>query len=132
MDDEIDWENWEDWEDVETYTWGYGDVNVMIHRAHRWGEYGRCYHRYILQSGSEVIFEGDDFSPSPMYGHEVGDAHVASLLGFLTIKPGDTDDEYFKDHTLRQLEWVESMEAETLSYMASDYEERGTWEYEDA
>lgn len=121
-----------DWGYMDRYVWKHDDVAVTIYEAHRWGEHGRSYHRYILQSDSEVIFEGDDFSPSPMYGHEVGDAHVAGLLGFLTLKPGDTDDEYFKDHTPRQLEWVESMEAETLSYMASDYEERGTWEYEDA
>lgn len=114
------------------HVWEHGSIRVTLFEAHRWGEDKcRSYHRYILQSGDEILFEGDTFSPSPFRG-DIGDAQVAELIGFLTLKPGDTDDEYFKDHTPRQLEWVESMEAETLSYMASDYEERGTWEYEDA
>lgn len=74
---------------------------------------GRCDRRgqarigYTLSQDGEVapIFDGDDFCPSPMHADD-SDATVAALLGFLCLRPGDTDQEYFEDYTPRQWQWV--------------------------
>ena len=59
-----------------------------------------------------ALFEGDDYGCSPMDCID-SDASLIGLLGFLTCRPGDTDDEYFASYTPEQLEWAES-EAEEL------------------
>ena len=62
-----------------------------------------CYELIEISGDEEtVLFTGDQFSPSPMFGlHD--DRVVTALMGFLTLKPGDTDDDYFKDYTAKQL-----------------------------
>lgn len=72
---------------------------------------------YRLFKGEEVIFEGDDYGCSPMLAID-SDESLAELLSFLTLKPGDTDDEYFEGHSRRQLKWCESREAEEISWYA--------------
>lgn len=47
---------------------------------------------------ARVIFEGEDFMCSPMYAID-SDKSVASLMGFLTLRPGDTDADYFARYT---------------------------------
>lgn len=59
-----------------------------------------------------VLFEGDDFGCSPMDAID-SDAALIALLGFLTLKPGDTDDEYFENYTPEQMEFAEG-DAEEL------------------
>lgn len=61
-----------------------------------------------------VLFEGADFSGSPMHADDSDDS-VAGLLSFLTCRPGDTDPEYFASYTQAQLDWCEQ-HAEYLSY----------------
>jgi hypothetical protein len=61
-----------------------------------------------------VLFEGDDYSGSPMHADD-SDATVAGLLGFLSLKPGDTDPDYFDGYTTAQRLWAES-HAEYLGY----------------
>lgn len=57
--------------------------------------------------GSErtLIFQGEDFG-SPL--HQAIDSYdaAASLMGFLTLRPGDTDASYFEGYTPRQLQFV--------------------------
>ncbi len=60
-----------------------------------------------------VLFEGEDFCCAPSYAID-GDQCIASLMGFLTLRPGDTDREYFADYTPEQLEYC-SHHAESLS-----------------
>ena len=60
-----------------------------------------------------VLFTGEDFAGSPMHSDD-SDETIASLLGFLTLRPGDTDREYFDAYTPEQLEYC-SQHAETLS-----------------
>lgn len=45
-----------------------------------------------------VLFDGADFAGSPMDADD-SDATVLSLMNFLTLKPGDTDDDYFKGYS---------------------------------
>lgn len=79
----------------------------------------RGYHNvaYRLTSPSgETIFEGDDYSgPSAIDSDET----VRGILGFLTLRPGDTDEDYFANYTTRQRQFAER-EAESLSYWAMD------------
>lgn len=74
---------------------------------------GSTYQRYRLTMNGKVLFEGSDYSPSPLYCSDSDDA-IGGLLGFLTIKPGDTDDEYFKDYTPSQRAFCDA-HAENLS-----------------
>jgi hypothetical protein len=67
---------------------------------------GREYLAYRFTHNGTVIFEGDDYGPSPCYAVDA-DKNVAGLLVFLACKPGDTDDEYFESYTPEQLEWAE-------------------------
>ncbi|MFA5053992.1 MAG: hypothetical protein WC565_08025 [Parcubacteria group bacterium] len=55
---------------------------------------------------STVLFQGDNFAGSPMHADD-SDATVASLMGFLTLRPGDTDPEYFADYTEEQREFCD-------------------------
>jgi len=89
------------------------------------GEYlPRGHHRltYVFKApDGEVIF------PNGYIGIPIGnpidsDEVVRSALGSVTMRPGDTDDEYFEDYTPRQMEFVEA-DAEELSIWSLDYAE---------
>lgn len=85
---------------------------------------------YYAFRGDTILFQGNDFKPSPL--HNIDDLEsIVSLLGFLTVKPGDTDKEYFKDYTPQQFEWCKSQECETISLLISDYEDSEP-QYKDA
>ena len=66
----------------------------------------RLYLYYRLTHENKVIFEGDDFSPSPLDDID-SDATFGSILGFLSLRKGGADDDYFKDYTEMQMEWVD-------------------------
>jgi len=53
---------------------------------------------------TSLLFEGDDFRVSPLYAHD-SDAAVNHLMTFLTLRPGDTDREYFAKYTPEQLDY---------------------------
>jgi hypothetical protein len=61
-----------------------------------------------------VLFTGEDMYCSPMIAID-SDESVNSLMGFLTLKPGDTDDEHFANYTPEQMEFAESY-AEYLGF----------------
>lgn len=83
---------------------------------------GKCilgYELVQLENGSEVtLFEGEDFACSPLHAID-SDETVASLMMFLTVRPGDTDPEYFEGYTPTQLEYCEQ-HAESLGYEVSE------------
>lgn len=66
----------------------------------------------------EIIFQGSDFACSPMHGID-SDECLRSLLGFLTLRPGDTDAEYFENYTERQRRFCDE-DAETLAMYADE------------
>jgi len=55
---------------------------------------------------AKVLFEGEDFASSPMHAID-SDETVAALMSFLTLRPGDTDPEYFERYTPQQLEFAQ-------------------------
>jgi len=76
-------------------------------------------YEFIAPDGS-VLFKGEDFCSSPLESID-SDNVLRCLLGFLTLKPGDTDDEYFADYTEAQMDFAQG-DAEELSLWAMDYE----------
>jgi hypothetical protein len=78
---------------------------------------------YRLYDNGQLIFEGDDFGPSPMYSID-GDRTVAALLSFLSLRKGDTDSEYFDKYTPDQISWRDSDRSEYLQCLAMELEER--------
>lgn len=74
--------------------------------------------RQVDNGKSSLLFEGDKFFCSPCYAIDSDEA-VGSLLTFLTLRPGDTDAEYFEAYTPAQLEYC-AKHAESLSCYCSD------------
>lgn len=68
----------------------------------------------------EIIFAGEDFSPSPLCGID-SDLALGALVGFLSAKPGDVERDYFRDYTERQLEFAEQ-HGEDLAIWCVDLE----------
>jgi hypothetical protein len=60
-----------------------------------------------------VLFAGEDFGCSPLHAVD-SDESCRSLMAFLTLRPGDTDREYFAGYTPEQLEFC-SAHAEALA-----------------
>jgi hypothetical protein len=84
-------------------TWQAADFRLDLYYAGT--GWGRVRLAYEFRDCGEVIFTGDDFYPSPLYTYD-GDASIAALLGFLSLRPGDTDRTYFDRYTNRQLAWA--------------------------
>jgi hypothetical protein len=74
----------------------------------------------------EVLFEGEDFACSPMHLID-GDGCLRSLLTFLTLRPGDTDREYFDNYTEKQMAFAEG-DAEYLQLWMMENDEEEFWE----
>lgn len=109
----------------------YGDYVLKLGDVSKF-ENGRSYHSYVLLWDDDILFSGDDFSPSPMGASQDLDM-LMSLLGFLTIGIDDTDPEYFKNYNQEQLEFAkdEIGDREYLSCLAMDFESREHQEYYD-
>ncbi len=97
------------------------------------GEYaGKTRLAYELRrkADQEPLFSGNDFGCSPL--HAVDSVYtLCALLNFLTLRPGDTDREYFEGYTPRQMDWVQSMDADAIRMLVYEAEEasakRVTW-----
>ena len=76
---------------------------------------------YEFHHGHKLIFQGEDFACSPCQAVD-SDQCVASLLGWLSLKRGDVDRDYFNSYTTEQLEWRDEW-AETLSIYALELAE---------
>ena len=84
---------------------------------------GRLEFEYVLRDpDKKILFHGKDFSAPN--GHTWKE-NAMSLMGFLTLKFGDTDGTYFSNYTDDQLAFTESMDCEELSLMVYDYENKG-------
>jgi hypothetical protein len=78
-----------------------------------------CVGYVLLAPDGAAIFEGDDFCPSPLHADD-SDATLRALLGFLTLRPGDTDREYFDGYTPAQRAFSASQDCELLAFLYSD------------
>ena len=76
---------------------------------------------YRLEDPSDVVFDCSDFGNSPLHAID-SDETIRAILTFLTLRPGDTDADYFKDYTPRQIEFTEH-DAERLSIFTIEDDE---------
>lgn len=68
---------------------------------------------YCLRMDGKPLFEGEDFRPSSLFAIDSNE-NMEDLMSFLTLRPGDVDDEYFKDYTQDQLDYC-ATHAEALA-----------------
>lgn len=73
------------------------------------------------QGKTRVLFTGEDIG-SAMNAID-SDECVRAIMSFLTLRPGDTDAEYFRNYTEDQLEYC-THHAEYLGYAASSRYEK--------
>jgi hypothetical protein len=82
----------------------------------------------LMASDTGVIFRGEDFSASPCHAIDSEEC-VRALLGFLSLRPGDTDDSYFEEYTPEQMAFAQA-HGEMLSLYAMDEEPQPFEEFE--
>jgi hypothetical protein len=63
-------------------------------------------HRLTDETGT-TIFTGECMGVSPMTAIDSDEA-LRSVITFLSLRPGDTDEEYFADYTDEQMSFAES------------------------
>jgi hypothetical protein len=113
----------------------YGSYELKIGEMKPMSGY-RSNYEYALffegDNGKELLFSGDDFSPSPMDDIQSLGA-LSSLLGFLTIGIDDTDDDYFENYTKRQFDFAKDKwgDREYLSCLVYDIENDDIDDYYD-
>jgi hypothetical protein len=105
------------WEDPD----GHG-FKLELFDTYQTDGYGKAVLGYRFYHGEALVFEGDDFHASPMHSID-GDETVGGLLSFPSLKPGDTDDEYFASYTEGQLAFANEW-GETLGLYVEELEER--------
>jgi hypothetical protein len=82
--------------------------------------HGKARIAYTFHAGDELIFSGDDFRPGLSTAPD-SDAAAGALIGFLSLKPGDTDPDYFADYSERQMDFARE-HGEDLAVWADDLE----------
>lgn len=96
-----------------THTNQHGTYELVLTDLHKLTSEGKTTVSYTLRKeGGPVIFQGADLHPG-MGIPPTGPVAASHLLAFLTLRPGDTDDEYFDDYTSEQMAFRDS-EAEDL------------------
>lgn len=101
-----------------TYRRGYGpSFTLTTFYTGRRDELGKSVLRYRLTmregKRTKTLFCGEDYHVSPLDPID-SDAACAGLLWFLTLRPGDTDPEYFENYTDAQLAFANKF-AEALA-----------------
>jgi hypothetical protein len=105
------------------------DWTVLTWDTQRRFDTGQWKIGYTFYDNAELIFSGEDCGVSPMHGIDSDDA-LAGLLSFLSLRPGDTDADYFKDYTPDQMDWAQA-NGEELSMFVMEVEEHNLPIFED-
>ena len=74
---------------------------------------------YLFYQGDTLLFSGSDFET---YRKQYNVSHIMDLLTFLTVQPGDTDQEFFDNYSETQLNWASSQDCEDLKMLVYDIE----------
>lgn len=75
---------------------------------------------------TRILFEGEDFNSHYRPNSKLHDLNsvIRGIMGFLTLKPGDTDREYFRNYTEEQREycrnWAEALSLEVMLRYGED------------
>jgi hypothetical protein len=102
--------------------WQSGRFSLELFDTHGRDWRGQTKLAYRFSDGGKLVFEGGDFAGSPLHADD-SDETVAALLSFLSLRPGDTDRDYFASYTPEQLSWAEA-NGEELALEACLLEER--------
>ncbi len=96
--------------------WDTGEWVEPRHKSPKLIGFDRPKLGYAYWHGTDEVpmFMGDDFSVPQMRKNDI--SAVQDLLGFLSLRKGDTDDEYFEKYTPRQLAWRDEHAEELGSY----------------
>jgi hypothetical protein len=82
---------------MQTHT--FDNYKMTLRDTGRTGPYGKARVAYTFENPQGVVlFEGEDLFSSPLHDPEGRESAIA-LLGFLTVRKGDTDEEYFDKYT---------------------------------
>lgn len=106
------------------YTWQEDDYKLVMGFDRIDPEKGRSYYWYRFYDFTiqkYPLFRGKDFSPGMYSGGK--ERMTRDLLGFISCQPGDTDEDYFKDYSPKQLAWAKSYRAENLSTYTEEDDE---------
>lgn len=92
---------------------------LMTWDTHRTDHMGKSTLGYNLSDrGGETIFEGEDFHCGMGTAID-SDSTLRSIMTFLTCRPGDVEQDYFKDYDGKQIAWRDEF-AEEMSLWALD------------
>lgn len=116
-----------DFADTASYlgTWSGESFGLRLFDVGKRDSMGKAvlsYSFFDLTRDPSVVFTGEDFAVSPLHAVDSPEA-AASLLSFLALEPGDTDDEYFATYTPEQRDWLESGRAQDLKMIVLEMEE---------
>ncbi len=101
--------------DEHLFTFSYKGVELKAY----WN--GGQYVSYIFSVDGVELMRGNEYKPSGL--HSIDDIKsMTSLLGFMCVQTGDTDEGYFKYHTKKHLVWLETIECENLKNLIADFE----------
>jgi hypothetical protein len=103
-------------------TWEAEDYRLELFETLAVNRYGKAVLAYRFFHRGRLIFEGADFHCSPLHAVDA-DATVAALLHFMSLRPGDTDAEYFESYTPEQLAFARA-EGENLALYVEELERR--------
>lgn len=78
-----------------------------------------CVGYELCDARGNAILRGSDFRPSPLHADD-SDATLRALCGFLFLRSGDTDAEYFDSYSAAQRAFAESSDCEMLAYLYGD------------
>lgn len=95
------------------------EYRLLLWYAFKQDRLGKDILGYALIKDDKAIFLGEDFHASPLNANDA-DETVRSLLCFLTLRPGDTDSEYFENYTADQYNFAMDGSAERLSLYCED------------
>ena len=99
---------------------GYRLVTYDLQKVDRMGKSKLSY--YFYDKTGKLLFSGSDFACSPCHAIDSLETCTA-LLGFLTLRIGDTDREYFQFYTKDQLDFANSSDCESMQAELSMVEE---------
>jgi hypothetical protein len=98
--------------------WRSGGYELKLWDTGRTDRRGQSVLAYKLRHKGKLVFKGADFCGSPLHCDD-SDETVGALLGFLSLRPGDTDREYFEGYTRAQTAFAQA-HGEELAMLAHD------------
>lgn len=103
-------------------TYDFEGYKLLLHRTEQWGPDGKRQIMYSFTNpADEILFSGKDFYIPNHIKPESKEAAI-QLLGFLTLREGDTDADWFDNYTPAQLQFSRSQDCENLQSIVYDYE----------